>query len=299
MDINHLEKEFGISGQLEFVEGPGNHILIHIKNEYANAIISTYAGQILSYRPVSQNSDMLFLSEAAYFRDGKAIKGGTPVCWPWFGADPENKGRAAHGFVRNRQWQVTGTQTLDDGSTRIVLGIDSNNETLAIWPHAFELSIQFTLGASLEISLATTNRDSQPVEITQALHTYFKVGDISKTQLLGLEGKSYIDTLDNNQTKTQQGLVEFVAETDRIYTDVDSDIILNDPVLERNIKIASTGSKSAVVWNPWVEKSASMDDFLDEEYKIMLCVETTNAGPDTVDLAPGDTYVLKARYTVS
>ena len=103
MDISQLEKKYGISGQLEFLEGPGNHILAHIRNNHANAIISTYAGQVLSYRPANQDTDLLFVSEAAFFQDGKAIKGGTPVCWPWFGSDPENGGRGTHGFVRNRQ----------------------------------------------------------------------------------------------------------------------------------------------------------------------------------------------------
>ena len=253
---------------------------------------------MLSYKPVEQDEDLLFLSEAAYFQQGKAIKGGIPVCWPWFGPDPEDKGRAAHGFVRNRDWQVTDTGSLDDGSTRITLGIDSNEDTLSIWPYEFELRIQVTVGKSLDVRLITTNKSSQTAALSQALHTYFKVGDISRTEVLGLEGNSYIDKLDNQAIKTQQGPVTIASEVDRIYTDVSNSLVINDEMLERRINITPSGSHSAVVWNPWIEVAKSMGDLLDSEYEKLICVETTNAGPDTVNLEPGASYTLGANYSI-
>lgn len=298
MPIDKLNHEFGIPGQLEFIEGQGNLTLAHIKNEHANAIISLYAGQVLSFKPANQQADLLFLSEAAYFQEGKAIKGGVPVCWPWFGPDPEDKGRAAHGFVRNRLWQVSSSETLDNGSTQITLGLDSNDDTLKIWPHTFELRIQITVGHSLDICLSTTNKDNQAFEITQALHTYFRVGDISQARVLGLEGVNYLDKVDNFARKTQQGEITVNAEVDRIYTGVTENILISDKALNRRIRIATAGSNSAVVWNPWSEIAASMGDLLDEEYQSMLCVETTNAGPDIVSIAAGDTFSLEARYSV-
>ena len=299
MNFEQLENEFGIKEQLEFVEGQGNLHLVHIRNKFANAIISTYAGQVLSYKPVDQEEDLLFLSEAAYFQQGKAIKGGIPVCWPWFGPDPEDKGRAAHGFVRNRERQVMATESLPDGSTSITLGIDSDEDTLGIWPVEFELRIQITVGDSLDVKLSTTNRSEQDITISQALHTYFRVGEISRAQVEGLEGNSYIDKLDNQAVKTQQGAVTIAAEVDRIYTDVNNSLIINDESLQRRLNISSTGSHSAVVWNPWVEVAKSMGDLLDEEYQSMLCVETTNAGPDTVNIPAGDTYTLGASYSIT
>ena len=298
MPIEKLNDEFGIPGQLEFIEGQGNLTLVHIKNKHANAIISLYAGQVLSFKPVDQQADLLFLSEAAYFQEGKAIKGGVPVCWPWFGPDPEDLGRAAHGFVRNRNWKVTSSQTLENGSNRITLGLDSNDETLKIWPHAFALRIQITVGHSLDIRLSTTNKDHQAFDITQALHTYFRVGNITQTQVSGLEGLNYLDKVDNFASKTQDGQIQVSSEVDRIYTGVTENIIINDTALNRRIRIAAEGSNSAVVWNPWSDIAASMGDLLDEEYQSMLCVETSNAGPDIVSIAPGTTFSLQARYTI-
>ena len=290
--------EYEIENELQFVDIEHGFTYIEINNAKAHATISTYSGQVLSYRPKSQKDDLLFVSDRAYYEEGKAIKGGIPVCWPWFGADPDDLGRPAHGFVRNRQWEVTGSESLANGSTKVILGMVDSNETRKIWPHTFKLSIEITVGDSLKLALVTRNSGDDSIAISQALHTYFYVGDISKVQVLGLDGIDYLDKVDGFAEKTQSGPVTINGEVDRIYKGVTGELVIEDESLGRKIRIASSGCSTAVVWNPWSEIAASMGDLDDDDYKKMICVETANAGPETVEIAAGSEYRLEAEYTI-
>lgn len=297
MDFDQLS-EFEIENELQFVDIEHGFTYIEINNAKAHATISTYAGQVLSYRPKSQQHDLLFVSDSAYYEDGKAIKGGIPVCWPWFGADPENLGRPAHGFVRNREWAVRSTESLADGSTKVVLGLSDTDETRNTWPHPFALEIEITVGDSLKVALVTHNTGDDTVTVSQALHTYFLVGDIGRVKVLGLDGNRYLDKVDDFAEKTQSGPVVIEGEVDRIYTDVTGELIIDDTALGRTIRITSTGCSTAVVWNPWAAIAASMGDLGDDDYKKMICVEAANAGPETVAIGAGDQYRLEAVYTI-
>ncbi len=290
--------QYEIEDELEFVEIEHGFTYIEINNARAHATLSTYSGQVLSYRPKGQAHDLLFVSDKAYYEDGKAIKGGIPVCWPWFGPDPDGQGRPAHGFVRNRQWQVSASESLADGSTKVVMSLTDSDETRGIWPHPFRLSIEITVGDSLRVELVTHNSGAENVTISQALHTYFQVGDISKVSVLGLEGAEYIDKVDDSTRKIQTGPVTIDAEVDRIYTGVTGELVIDDASLGRKIHITSTGCSTAVVWNPWAETAASMADLDDDDYRKMICVETANAGPETVEIAAGSYYRLQAEYTI-
>lgn len=290
--------EFEIENELQFVDIEHGFTYIEINNAKAHATISTYSGQVLSYRPKTQKDDLLFVSDKAYYESGKAIKGGIPVCWPWFGADPDDLGRPAHGFVRNRQWEVSGSESLADGSTKVVLGLVDSEETRKIWPHPFKLNIEITVGDSLGVALVTHNNGDENVTISQALHTYFYVGDIGKVSVLGLDGVEYLDKVDDFDEKTQSGPVTINGEVDRIYKGVSGELVIEDESLGRKIRIASTGCSTAVVWNPWSEIAASMGDLDDEDYRKMICVETANAGPETVEVAAGNSYRLEAVYTI-
>jgi glucose-6-phosphate 1-epimerase len=298
MNPEQLNATHGIAGKLRFVSGNGGFTMIEIDNGKARALISPYAGQVLSFRPAGEPEDLLFVSEHAYYQPGKAIKGGIPVCWPWFGPDPEGKGRPAHGFVRNRDWQVLGTAMQDDGTTSVRLGITPDEAIRALWQHPFALTLEIIFGRALVLALCTFNPDTVPLIITQGLHSYFRVGDVRRVLVRGLGGKHYIDKLDGGAVKTQEGPVTIGGEVDRIYTGVDHDLVIDDPAFGRRIRIAAEGSASAVVWNPWAATAAAMADLGDEEYTGMLCVETTNAGPDTVQINPGENYRLVARYTL-
>lgn len=290
--------QYEIEDQLQFVEIEHGFTYIEINNARAHATISTYSGQVLSYLPKDQQSDLLFVSDKACYEDGKAIKGGIPVCWPWFGPDPDGQGRPSHGFVRNRQWQVSGSESLADGSTKVVMSLVDSDVTRKLWPHPFKLVIEITVGDSLKVELVTHNSGDQPVTISQALHTYFRVGDIGKVRVLGLEALDYIDKIDNATRKIQSGPLAIDGEVDRIYTGVAGELVIDDASLGRRIRIRSAGSSTAVVWNPWAEKATAMADLGDDDYRRMVCVETANAGPETVAIAPGSVYRLQADYSI-
>jgi glucose-6-phosphate 1-epimerase len=296
MTIDQLNEDYAIEGQLEFVAGKGGFPLARIDNGKARALVSVYAGQVLSFQPADQSDDLLFLGDEAYYQAGKAIKGGIPVCWPWFGADPEGGGRAAHGFVRNRSWMVRAAETLADSDTRITLGLVDNDETRGIWPFAFDLSLEVTVGNGLKVELVSGNTGDQPFTLTQALHSYFNVGAIGQVQVLGLENTDYLDKAGDGSRKIQSGPIRFDQEVDRIYLDVQPGLVIEDATLGRRIRIASTGSHTAVVWNPWADISASMGDLKDDDYQHFVCVETANAATDSVEVEPGGEYRMGADY---
>jgi glucose-6-phosphate 1-epimerase len=299
MTITQFNADFAIPSQLHFTEGKGGFPLIKIDNGKAKATISLYAGQVLKFQPAGANADLLFVSENAYYQTGKAIKGGIPICWPWFGPDPEGKGRASHGFVRDRQWQVRATHTLSDGNTQVILGLTDSDETRAIWPYTFDFTIEITVGTTLQVELVTRNTDSQAFQITQALHTYFMIGDIHQTNVVGLSGTEYLDKANGGVQKSQVGAVTIAAEVDRIYLNVPSNLTIEDAALNRKINIQTTGSKTAIVWNPWIEIAAKMADLSDLDYQKFICVETANAADEVINIPAGGEYRLGATYSLA
>ncbi|HUT41217.1 MAG TPA: D-hexose-6-phosphate mutarotase [Gammaproteobacteria bacterium] len=299
MQLDSLNARFAIDNHLVFVTGQGGLTNAVISNDLARATVSLYAGQVLSWQPKAMQHDVLFLSDRAYYQAGKAIKGGVPVCWPWFGPDPQGKGRPAHGFARTSAWKVLDTAALENGATQLVLGLTLNDQTRSLWEGDIEAQLEITVGNTLRLALTTHNRGNEPIELGQALHTYFAVGDIAKTMVSGLEDRTYIDKVDNSRQKVQMGAVTVSGEVDRIYTGVDRELQIHDAAHNRVIHIQAGGSASAVVWNPWQAIAASMADLGDEDYRHMLCVETTNAGPDVVKLAAGAKHTLSAEYTAA
>ena len=298
MQTKNLNKNYGITDQLVFTTDQSDFIYANIQTAQASATISLYGGQVLSYKPANASDDLLFLSEQAYYKKGKAIKGGIPICWPWFGADPEDKGRPAHGFARNSEWAVLETAVEKNGSIRLSLELKLNDTTRKLWEGDISARLDVVVGDNLALTLTTFNNSKDEMQLTQALHTYFNVGDSTQVSVTGLEGKTYLDKADGGGERIQQGPVTISGEVDRIYTDINNDLVIHDPVLDRKIRIQSSGSASAVVWNPWKEIAAEMGDLGDTDYLRMLCVETTNAGPDIVTIAPGDPYKLSAVYRV-
>ena len=298
MDLAQLNRDYGLDGQVKFVEGQGGFPFIEVVNDQATALISVYGGQVLAFKPQQVTHDLMFVSDAAYYHSGKAIKGGAPICWPWFGPDPAGQGRPNHGFVRNRLWAVQGIQALPNGATQITLGVSDTDETRALWPHSFALSLEITVGTTLELALITQNRSDLPFDITQALHTYFTVGDISQTTVLGLDGTTYIDKVDDQTVKSQIGPITIAEEVDRIYQGVPSELVIDDQALNRQIRITSSGNQTAVVWNPWVEISAKSGDLTDDAYQKFVCIETTNAAADVVTVPAQGEYRLTVTYAI-
>ena len=297
MTFEDLHTEHALPDQLAFFAGPGELPFIQVRNAHAEAVVSLYGGQVLSYRPWGASADVLFVSERAHYQAGKAIKGGVPVCWPWFGADPLGQGRPAHGFVRNRLWSIWGTATTPAGETQITLGLADTPETLAIWPHTFQLTLAITVGATLRLALTTRNTGEAPFHITQALHSYFAVGDIARTAVTGLDGCRYIDKAAGagGAVKQQAGAITISAEVDRIYTGVPAGLAMEDGALRRTVRLTSEGSHTAVVWNPWVAIAAAMADLKDDGYQRFVCVETANAADEVITVPPGGEYRLVAQ----
>ena len=298
MNIEQLNQEFGIASQLSIVEGKGGFPVIVIDNEHAKARISVYAAQVLSFQPVGAAADLMFVSENAYYQPGKATKGGIPICWPWFGPDPEGQGRASHGFVRNRMWTPLSTETTETGETKVRLGVSADEETQKIWPYSFELVIEILVGQTLTVALITSNTGESTFQVTQAFHSYFTVGDINQVKVLGLEETTYLDKVDDGKEKKQSGAITFSSETDRIYTDVKPELIVEDSALNRRIRISTTGNKTAIVWNPGQEISDKMADLAAQDYLKFVCVETANAADDVVEIAPNSAYKLQAVYVI-
>ncbi len=303
MTIKQLNLDYAIPSQLSFIEAGEERAdfpFIHIHNKDADAVVSLYGGQVLSFQPKHVEQDVLFVSDKAFYQSDKAIKGGIPICWPWFGDDPEELGRSAHGFVRNRLWSVRKTMVTAEGKTQLVLVLVDTPDTQAIWPYAFSLTLTITVGKTLRLELLTHNKSDKVFTITQALHSYFAVGDIHQTHILGLEDKEYIDkTTDSSQVIKQQREVVIDEEVDRIYMNTSSDTTLVDEGLQRNIKVSSQGSSSTVVWNPWIKKTAQMADLKNDDYLHFLCIETSNAASDVVEVQAGDSFCLKTEIIIS
>ncbi len=295
MDVAELNRRFAIENQLAFESGPGDLIEAVVTSPKAQATISTYAGQVLSFRPAAAPQDLLFVSDKAYRQAGKAIKGGIPICWPWFGADPHGKGGPGHGMARTSQWQVTASQQLENGDIELRLGFAIEPGAYDYWPSPLSLELVVTVGESLSLLMLTTNDSDSGVQLTQGFHTYFAVGDISEVEVIGLDGVSYIDKLKDSAEAIQSGSVSISGETDRVYHGQIGALTIDDASLGRRISIQAESSASAVVWNPWVDTSKAMADLDDQDYKRFICVETVNAGPDVVSLAAG----AQARISVS
>lgn len=298
MDIDALNAEHRLQGSLRLREGRGGLPVIEIDNGLASARISLHGGQVLAYRPAAAGRDLLFESTRAWFEPGRATKAGIPICWPWFGRDPQ--GRTIHGFVGERRWTLLGTANLPSGAARVRLGISDDAETRAIWPHRFDLAVEATVGETLSVELIARNTGSQPYRVTQGLHSYFRVGDVRRTRLLGLEGCRYIDKSvgGDDAIRVQAGPVLVDREVNRIYERVPPDLVLEDPTLGRRIRIASRHSSTCVVWNPWIETARAMEDLGDLDYLDFLCVETVNAASEVIEIPSGGEVRLAAEMAV-
>jgi glucose-6-phosphate 1-epimerase len=253
----------------------------------------------MSWQPKSQAEPVVWLSRFAKFAPGKSIRGGVPVCWPWFGPHATDPALPAHGFARTVPWEVTATRELDNGATEIALALVETEQTRAMWPHRADASLRVTVGAALDIALTTQNRDDRELVIGEALHTYFQIGDIADIRIRGLEGCEYLDKAGGGSARRRQdGPVVFSAETDRIYLNTEAECVIEDARLKRRIRVAKSGSRSTVVWNPWTAKADKMGDFGPDGWRRMVCVESANAAENVVTIAPGAEQCLRVRYAV-
>lgn len=289
--IDKLNDTFGIDQHVTFHAGHNDLPKAVVTNKYATAEIYLHGAHITSFQP-NGAEDLLWVSELAQFQAEKAIRGGVPVIWPWFGDHPTDSDKPAHGFARTQSWTVSETQILPGQRTKISFKLGHSEETHSLWPHPFLLELHVTVGTQLQIDLVTNNYHSEGVNVSQALHTYFNVGDIDQVSVSGLAGRDYLDKVQGYEQFQQYGDIPFLEEVDRIYLETRDECIITDEALKRKIHVDKLGSQSTVVWNPWIDKSQKMSDFPNDGYKTMVCVETTNAASDARRIPPRDDHVL-------
>jgi glucose-6-phosphate 1-epimerase len=299
-DIAQLNDEFSLqheSNFLRFVNGKGDIPVIEIHNNQAQARVSLQGAHLLSWIPAGEE-EVVWLSDDATFAEGKSVRGGIPICWPWFGGHHSFPDYPAHGFARTTLWQVICTEDLDGNRTRITFITAPLPENKHMWPAQTSVQYQLTIGKKLEMELITHNDGPDPIVISQALHTYFRVGDIDKVILFGLEDTAYLDKLENFKRKIQGGPVTIDGEIDRIYLDTIAECVIEDRELNREIVINKCGSHSTVVWNPWQKTAEKMGDLGEGGYRKMLCVESSNAADDSVTIETGKAHHLWVQYEV-
>lgn len=297
MNIEDYRAKFATLESVSFTEGPG-FPLVHIRTRFCEVLISLLGGQVLSYQPTGQAHDLLFRSRQAHFEIGKGIKGGIPVCWPWFGEHPE--GHGMHGFARSCVWQINRLIEDDCGVVEIELGLPQPDAVNDQWVQTADLALSIRCGKWLSLGLRTLNTSDQPLVLSQALHTYFAISDISSVHIEGLESRSYLDKVQHfKRCDPSRQPIAVQQEVDRIYEGTAPLIKLVDPQWQRQIEITAQNSASTVVWNPWIEKARLMADFADDEYHSMICIETANAASDARLLAPGTEHQLAVTYRVT
>lgn len=297
LEIDTLNRRFGIPNHLHFGAGPNGFVLAEINNFHARATLCLQGAQVLAFAPVN-HEPVLYLSPAARYTAGKSVRGGIPVCWPWFGPHATDAQKPAHGFARSSLWRVIETSALNDGATRVVLELAPVPEHRTLWPHDARVQLHVSIGPVLTVELVTHNESTQPLHISEALHTYFQISDIESVSVTGLEGCTYVDKVAGGPPAVQRQVLSFHGETDRVYLNTTAECVIHDPGLRRRIHVAKTGSRSTVVWNPWREKAVKLGDMGDAGFRSMLCVETANALDNLVSIASGAEHRLTAIISV-
>jgi len=277
------------------IESPSEvYPILEINHSSCRARVAFHGAHVMEWTPAG-HEPVLYLSPAALLEAEKPIRGGIPVCWPWFGPHPVDGSKPFHGLVRTRQWALTGCE--DDGaSIDLRFELRSDEETLALWPHAFEAILEIRLGAELHVSLISHNPAGLPFTETAALHTYLCVSDAAEISISGLQGASFTERAAGQNTPgVQEGEVRIVGEVDRIYQS-NSTVTLTD--VARKIHVHKHGSQSTVVWNPGAEKAARLGDLPPSDYPRFVCIEAANAPGAEVTVAGGATHVLRTRIVV-
>jgi glucose-6-phosphate 1-epimerase len=297
MTLNELNQRFAISNHVQFKEIAEGMIIAEVANQHALSNIALQGAHIATFQPRGEEP-VIWLSPKAKFAPGKSIRGGVPVCWPWFGPHKNDSKLPGHGYARTVPWEVLETKALSDGSTFLRFGLVESDATRAQWPHPSTVQLEATIGKALRVELITTNTGKSAFELGEALHTYFQISDVAKMTIRGLEDCEYIDKVGETARRKQQGGIVIESEVDRVYVNTSADCVIEDNGLKRAIRIAKQGSKSTVVWNPWTEKAEKMGDFGPALHRDMVCVESGNSYDNVVNLAPGETHKLVAVYSV-
>ena len=278
-------------------ESIAGYPILEVRHPEVTARVALHGAHVMEWQPRSQSRPVLYLSPDALLEPGKPIRGGIPICWPWFNAHPADASLPMHGFARIQTWELLRADATDKHVT-LLFRLQSSEATRAFWPHDFTCHLGVSLGERLEVSLMTENQGREAMVITEALHTYLSVGDISQTTVRGLANARYLDTVGERTMREQEGDITFDREVDRQYLSTGG-VVIEDPAWGRKLIIDKLGSGTTVVWNPWIEKSRRLADLPDEAYHGFLCVEAANAGESAVRIASGGQHVIVTSVSVA
>ncbi len=295
--VTQLQSKFGLGKRLSFKDIGEGFLIMEVNTDKCTASIALQGAQVMTWQPKTQAEPILWMSEAATLKQGKSIRGGMPICWPWFGAHPSDPSFAAHGIARTAQWDVKQTSVTELGEVEIVLGLAVEQHQQ--YKHKMTAEVVIRMGKQLSLTLTTHNQSDEELHIGQAIHTYFHVGDVREVSVHGLEESEYIDKLSLSPAyQKQQGSISIASEVDRIYLDDGQDVLLEDKSLQRTLRIQKQGSHSTIVWNPWIDKTKALGDMgEDDAYLHMLCIESANAADDVVILPAGEKHALFVQYS--
>jgi glucose-6-phosphate 1-epimerase len=300
-DLEELNTRFGLPGMAQIVAGNGGLPKIQIEAAACSAEIYLQGAHVTSWHPAGQE-DVIFLSPKAVWQDGKAIRGGIPVCFPWFRSKADNPKAPAHGFARTRPWQIDAitqeTGTEEPGTVTATLSISEDEASLVWWPHRFRAVLSVSAGKELRLALTVTNTDATPFRFEEALHTYHKVGDAASVSVHGLDGVGYLDNTDGNREKRQSGDIHFSGAIDSAYLNTGHAIEIADSALSRRIHIEKERSQTTIVWNPWADGAEAMAD-LGDAWRQMACVEASNILANAITLNPGEEHTMGVTIRVS
>ena len=301
MDIAQLDENFGIPGHLSFDSHDG---LTRVKVQVAGASATVYlhGAHVTHWQPAGQEP-VIFLSEKSDFAPGKAIRGGVPICFPWFGPRSDGQAGPSHGFARIQEWDMV--------FAALVPGADGDQiyMTFALYPNDLSRSLGFDnlrvayeviVGKTLTMRLIAANSGTGPLKFEEALHTYFAVKDVRTTALTGLESALYRDKTDGMKEKTTpaEPLV-LIGETDRVFPANTATVQIHDEGNGRLITVEKTNWATTVVWNPWSELAVKLADMADDAWPGFVCVETANAATDAITLKPGESHAMTCVVSVA
>jgi glucose-6-phosphate 1-epimerase len=279
-------------------KGPGGLERLVLSASDGEAVVTLQGAHITHFQPHGERP-VLWMSSQSRFEAGKPIRGGVPICFPWFGPKAGSADAPLHGFARILPFSVRSVTPGTDGSLVAILDLPASAAARGGFPHELALSLAVTVGRSLHMELTVGNTDAAARTFEAALHSYLAVSDVRRVRLHGLEGTAFVDkTAAMARKPGESAPIAIAAETDRVYLGTASSVTIEDPGWRRHLVVAKSGSSTTVVWNPWVAKAKAMPDFGDEEWSGMVCVETANAMDDAVTLAPGATHVMTATLSV-
>ena len=290
--LEKLNRRFGIPGVARISNGNGGLPRVHVTGALAEGEMYLHGAHVTSWKPAG-NDEVLFLSTKSRWQEGQAIRGGIPICFPWFRAKADDPKAPAHGFVRTKTWHLESIVG-DESGVCVTMSTESDEQTRRWCPAEFRLVHRVAFGSELMLELVCTNTGKTVLRFEEALHTYNRVADVANVRLQGLDQMHFLDNTDSNADKVQAGDVKIASATDNAYLDTQNEVDLIDPELRRHTRLQKADSNTTVVWNPWREGAARLVDLGDGEWTRFLCVEASNILAASVSLAPGEKHKMMA-----